>query len=164
MTQDHALCWALVLTRVEPSVSSNSQSVSQSVSQSKKWVSSNSQSVSQRSACVRCVAIVFPFTLCAQRNLMALSFSISKFINFSCTLHQIFCHKSLEGFERLGMWHEWKLWEIVTRFCKENPKGRDHLGELRTDWRIILKWIIRKKYEGADWILVAQDRTTGENL
>jgi hypothetical protein len=38
------------------------------------------------------------------------------------------------------------------------------LGELRTDWRIILKWIIRKKYEGADWILVAQDRTTGENL
>jgi hypothetical protein len=36
-------------------------------------------------------------------------------------------------------------------------KGRDRLGNLGVDGRIILKWIL-KEYESVHWIHLAQDR------
>jgi hypothetical protein len=36
--------------------------------------------------------------------------------------------------------HEMK----ITQFSSENLKGRDYLGDLHVDDRIILKWILRK--------------------
>jgi hypothetical protein len=44
-----------------------------------------------------------------------------------------------------------------TNFLVENASERDHLGDLGTDQRIILKWVVRK-CDVADWIKVAQDR------
>ena len=37
--------------------------------------------------------------------------------------------------------------------------GRDHLGDLGVDGRIILRWVFRKwDVGGMDWIQLAQDR------
>jgi len=38
------------------------------------------------------------------------------------------------------------------------PEGRDHLENPGTDERIILRWIMRKRDGGMDWIDLAQDR------
>jgi hypothetical protein len=39
-----------------------------------------------------------------------------------------------------------------------NLKGRDRLGDLARDERIILRWILRKEFEDVDWVHAAQDR------
>jgi hypothetical protein len=38
------------------------------------------------------------------------------------------------------------------------PEGSDHLGDLRVDGRIILKWILKNWNGGMDWIDLAQVR------
>jgi hypothetical protein len=37
-------------------------------------------------------------------------------------------------------------------------KERDHLGDTDIDERIILKYILKKRYEDVDWIHQAQDK------
>jgi hypothetical protein len=39
-----------------------------------------------------------------------------------------------------------------------NIKVRVRLGDLSTDWRIILKWILKNSVEYLDWIHLARDR------
>jgi hypothetical protein len=34
-------------------------------------------------------------------------------------------------------------------------KGRDHLEDQHTVWRITLKWTFEKGWEGVDWIYLA---------
>jgi hypothetical protein len=34
---------------------------------------------------------------------------------------------------------------MYTKFWSENPKGRDHLRDLGTEERIILKWILKEQ-------------------
>jgi hypothetical protein len=46
----------------------------------------------------------------------------------------------------------WGRREIHTGFWWGNPKERDHLEQLGIGGKVILKW------EGVDWIHVAQDR------
>jgi hypothetical protein len=43
------------------------------------------------------------------------------------------------------------------RILSENVKGRDHLGYLGVDGRMILKWILKNR-EFDDWIHLALDR------
>jgi hypothetical protein len=38
-----------------------------------------------------------------------------------------------------------------------NLKGRDHFVDLGIDGRIILNWIVEKRWKGGDWIHLAQD-------
>ena len=39
------------------------------------------------------------------------------------------------------------------------PERKRHFG--RSIWEDILKWILRKEYEGMNWICLAQDDTEG---
>jgi hypothetical protein len=45
-----------------------------------------------------------------------------------------------------------------TRFCLENPRGRDHSENLNVDGRILLKWVLWKVIMSVNWIYIAQDR------
>jgi len=38
----------------------------------------------------------------------------------------------------------WKRWERHKKFCSDNLKGRDYLGDFDIDGKIILKLILRK--------------------
>jgi hypothetical protein len=38
------------------------------------------------------------------------------------------------------------------------PEGKSHLGDPGIDGRIILKWILKKRDGGMEWIDLAQDR------
>ena len=42
------------------------------------------------------------------------------------------------------MWNVWRKGEVCTRFWWGNLKEGDHLGDIRADGRIILRWIFRK--------------------
>jgi hypothetical protein len=33
----------------------------------------------------------------------------------------------------------------IYKILMENIKGRDHLGDIGVDWKIILKWILKKQ-------------------
>jgi hypothetical protein len=39
---------------------------------------------------------------------------------------------------------------MLTRFCLENLKGRNHTADLGVDGRILLEWILQK-YDGKVW-------------
>jgi len=52
--------------------------------------------------------------------------------------------------------------EAYTGFWWGNLKERDHLGDLGVDERIILRWIIRQRDVGMDWIDLAQVAGTCE--
>ena len=39
-----------------------------------------------------------------------------------------------------------------------NLKDRDHLQDSDLEWRIILRWIIKKWNGSIDWVNLAQDR------
>jgi hypothetical protein len=43
-------------------------------------------------------------------------------------------------------------------------KGRDHLGDLRHQWRIILKWILKKVYKNMERIHMAQNKDQWQTL
>jgi hypothetical protein len=62
------------------------------------------------------------------------------------TAHQIYRWSNQEG-------------ELCARFWRGNPKERETLEDV--DGRIILKWILKKEYEGMNWIRLAQDETEG---
>jgi hypothetical protein len=49
-----------------------------------------------------------------------------------------------------------------TKFRLENLKGRDYLGKLSLDGRIILQWTIQEIDCGEDWIELIQDGNDGE--
>jgi len=38
------------------------------------------------------------------------------------------------------------------------PAGKTHLEELGADVSVMLKWILKKRDEGMEWIDLAQDR------
>jgi hypothetical protein len=57
-----------------------------------------------------------------------------------------------------GTSHAWGTEEVHTGFWWENLRKGDHLEDLVTDGRIILKWILKKLDGGMDWINLAQDR------
>jgi hypothetical protein len=48
-------------------------------------------------------------------------------------------------------------------FWRGNVKERDHLEDLDVDGRLILNWIV-KKYDGMDYINLAQNGTSGRLL
>jgi hypothetical protein len=48
-----------------------------------------------------------------------------------------------------GMWHAWKRREMHPKFWWENLKERDHLEDVDTDGRIIIK-VISKKLNGCE--------------
>jgi hypothetical protein len=45
---------------------------------------------------------------------------------------------------------------MYTKFYYKNLSGRDHLGDLGIDGRIILKWTLKK--QGVECIQLAKDR------
>jgi len=44
-----------------------------------------------------------------------------------------------------GMQHSWRRREMHTKFCTENMKGKEELGDLRVDGRIIVKYILKHR-------------------
>jgi hypothetical protein len=57
------------------------------------------------------------------------------------------------------MWsHISETGEVYTGFLWGDLRERDYFEELGVDWKIILKWIVRKWDRGMDWIDLAQDR------
>jgi hypothetical protein len=46
------------------------------------------------------------------------------------------------------MKHAWERWEIDTKFCSENIKGRDYLEDLCAYARITLDWILKNRLRG----------------
>jgi hypothetical protein len=47
---------------------------------------------------------------------------------------------------------------MYKKFWSEHLKGRDHSEDLGVDGKIILEWILGKRWENVDWIHVALDR------
>jgi hypothetical protein len=47
--------------------------------------------------------------------------------------------------------------KCIQNFSQKKLKESDHLRELATDAKIILKWILTKYGEGMNWIQVALD-------
>jgi hypothetical protein len=45
-----------------------------------------------------------------------------------------------------------------THIWWENVKDGDHLEDLEVDGRIILKWTLKTRCEGTDWIHLDQDK------
>jgi hypothetical protein len=39
------------------------------------------------------------------------------------------------------MWHAWEKLGMYTEFQSENLNGRDHLGNLSVDDKVIVKWV-----------------------
>ena len=48
--------------------------------------------------------------------------------------------------------------EVHTGFCWGNVRERDHLQDLGVDGNIILKFIVKKRDRGMEWIYLAQYR------
>jgi hypothetical protein len=48
------------------------------------------------------------------------------------------------------MYHIWETGEVHTEFWWRDLEERDHTADLGVDWRIILKWIV-KKSDGEAW-------------
>jgi hypothetical protein len=46
----------------------------------------------------------------------------------------------------------WNEGEMRTNFLFQNSDGRDHMGDLRTDGKIILKNLREMRYVAVDWI------------
>jgi len=54
--------------------------------------------------------------------------------------------------------HAWKGREIHTKCWLANMNNRNHLEDLSTDGKTILKWNLREiRWQGVDWIHLAPD-------
>jgi hypothetical protein len=62
------------------------------------------------------------------------------------------------GLDGRSMFLAWYRREMYIKFLSENLKRRDHLGYLRLDSRIILKWILKvvclRMWTGFIWIYI----------
>jgi len=52
--------------------------------------------------------------------------------------------------------------KYIKNVTQRTLKGRDCLGDLDVDGRVILKWILKKCGESVNWIHFAHDRTSDE--
>ena len=76
-----------------------------------------------------------------------------------CTAHQVlYGWSNEEELDGQGIWHVWRGGEVHIGFWWENLREEDNLEEVSVDWKIILKWVLKKFVGSMNWIDLAQDR------
>ena len=63
------------------------------------------------------------------------------------------------------MWHVWRTGDVYTRFWWGGREGKNHFEDPGVDWRIILKWVV-KKWDREAWtgLVCLRIGTGGEHL